>query len=458
MAGKKRQNKRNGKVSKPQAEPKKVTEKQEDLISKLPDDILLHILSMCPYHDAVRTAAVSRRWQHLHTRLPNVRFRMSVLGNLASLGESSEPRVQSMERMLRQRCHDDGGLHDTIETLHIGYRKDVPFECRYANEFVALANASRLELHVQCKRGLPDEDAGVWSLELPPATTELELGLYWYAVRPPRVRGPGVTSLRWLALDGLTVLRPSDFLSTVVFPSLEGAEHRRLHAPGQHRHHVRHHAAAQAPPHHRRHLMSATTKAGIAVLADELREIRVSCRCPTEPMSSSSPAAYHLLPRFRALFTRYSSCARPSCACSSGDAASPTSRPAGVLFRENASSEMKGGLALRSQVLQTSACYGNQDNGRMIAAASDGLWAGGKICGTMFTVRCVGQPTPCPTRAAAAPSPSRSSTAAPAAPLPSTSPGRPSPPSPTPSPARSSSTTNSVVFAILQALDEEMII
>uniref|UniRef100_I1Q4Q2 Expansin-like EG45 domain-containing protein n=1 Tax=Oryza glaberrima TaxID=4538 RepID=I1Q4Q2_ORYGL len=33
-----------------------------------------------------------------------------------------------------------------------------------------------------------------------------------------------------------------------------------------------------------------------------------------------------------------------------------------------------------------SACYGNQDNGRMIAAASDGLWAGGKICGTMFTV------------------------------------------------------------------------
>uniref|UniRef100_I1Q4Q3 F-box domain-containing protein n=1 Tax=Oryza glaberrima TaxID=4538 RepID=I1Q4Q3_ORYGL len=221
MAGKKRQNKRNGKVSKPQAEPKKVTEKQEDLISMLPDDIHLHILSMCPYHDAVRTAAVSRRWQHLHTRLPNVRFRMSVLGNFASLGESSEPRVQSMERMLRQRCHDDGGLHDTIETLHIGYRKDVPFECRYANEFVALANASRLELHVQCKRGLPDEDAGEWSLELPPATTELELGLYWYAVRPPRVRGPGVTSLRWLALDGLTVLRPSDFLSTVVFPSLE---------------------------------------------------------------------------------------------------------------------------------------------------------------------------------------------------------------------------------------------
>uniref|UniRef100_A0A0E0E5K8 FBD domain-containing protein n=1 Tax=Oryza meridionalis TaxID=40149 RepID=A0A0E0E5K8_9ORYZ len=210
-----------------------------------------------------------------------------------------------MERTLRRRCHDDGGLHDTIETLHIGYRKDVPFERRYVNEFVALANASRLELHVQCKRGLPDEDAGEWSLELPPATTELELGLYWYAVRPPRVRGPGVTSLRWLALDGLTVLRTDDFLSTVVFPSLEELHIVDCTLPASID------ITSDTMPRLKRlritdvTVMSAT-KAGITVLADELTEIRVSCRCPTEPMSSSSPATYHLLPRFRALFTRYS--------------------------------------------------------------------------------------------------------------------------------------------------------
>uniref|UniRef100_A0A0E0LEX6 Expansin-like EG45 domain-containing protein n=1 Tax=Oryza punctata TaxID=4537 RepID=A0A0E0LEX6_ORYPU len=80
-----------------------------------------------------------------------------------------------------------------------------------------------------------------------------------------------------------------------------------------------------------------------------------------------------------------------------------------------------------------SACYGNQDNGRMIAAAGDGLWNGGKICGKMFTVRCVGGTNAvpkCPTHATAAPSPSRSSTVVPAAPPPSTSPGRPSPPLP----------------------------
>ena len=192
------------------------------------------------------------------------------------------------------------------ETLHIGYRKDVPFECRYTNEFVALADASRLELHDQCKKGLLDEDAGEWSLELPPATIELELGLYWYAVRPPRVRGPGVTSLRWLALDGLTVLRPSDFLSTVVFPSLEELHIVDCTLPASID------ITSDTMPRLKRlritdvTVMSATTKAGIAVLADELREIRVSCRCPTEPMESSNPAAYHLLPRFRALFTRYS--------------------------------------------------------------------------------------------------------------------------------------------------------
>ncbi|KAF0904555.1 hypothetical protein E2562_035450 [Oryza meyeriana var. granulata] len=46
-----------------------------------------------------------------------------------------------------------------------------------------------------------------------------------------------------------------------------------------------------------------------------------------------------------------------------------------------------------------SACYRNQDYGRMIAAASDELWDGGKICGKMVTVRCVGGtnavPNPC---------------------------------------------------------------
>ncbi|KAG6427816.1 hypothetical protein SASPL_112063 [Salvia splendens] len=40
-----------------------------------------------------------------------------------------------------------------------------------------------------------------------------------------------------------------------------------------------------------------------------------------------------------------------------------------------------------------SACYGNQDNGVMIAAASDALWNNGAICGKVLVVTCTEVPT-----------------------------------------------------------------
>ncbi|KAG8084239.1 hypothetical protein GUJ93_ZPchr0010g8665 [Zizania palustris] len=44
-------------------------------------------------------------------------------------------------------------------------------------------------------------------------------------------------------------------------------------------------------------------------------------------------------------------------------------------------------------------CFGNKDVGKMIAAASDELWASGNICGKMLTVRCIrgtnAVPNPC---------------------------------------------------------------
>lgn len=43
-----------------------------------------------------------------------------------------------------------------------------------------------------------------------------------------------------------------------------------------------------------------------------------------------------------------------------------------------------------------SACYGNTPEGTMIAAASDPLWNGGKICGTYFKVTCTGPTNPVP--------------------------------------------------------------
>ncbi|GMY35478.1 EG45-like domain containing protein [Fagus crenata] len=47
-----------------------------------------------------------------------------------------------------------------------------------------------------------------------------------------------------------------------------------------------------------------------------------------------------------------------------------------------------------------SSCYGYQDNGVMIAAASDAIWANRAACGRMYRVKCVGGtnqgvPQPC---------------------------------------------------------------
>nr|XP_048336324.1 EG45-like domain containing protein [Ziziphus jujuba var. spinosa] len=50
--------------------------------------------------------------------------------------------------------------------------------------------------------------------------------------------------------------------------------------------------------------------------------------------------------------------------------------------------------------LLTSSCYGYQDNGVMIAAASDAIWNNRRACGRMYRVRCTGAtnqgvPQPC---------------------------------------------------------------
>uniref|UniRef100_A0A5B7BHB1 Expansin-like EG45 domain-containing protein n=1 Tax=Davidia involucrata TaxID=16924 RepID=A0A5B7BHB1_DAVIN len=47
----------------------------------------------------------------------------------------------------------------------------------------------------------------------------------------------------------------------------------------------------------------------------------------------------------------------------------------------------------------SSACYGNQDNGNMVAGASDAIWNNGAACGTNYKVKCIGPantaPHPC---------------------------------------------------------------
>ncbi|XP_020111218.1 EG45-like domain containing protein [Ananas comosus] len=58
------------------------------------------------------------------------------------------------------------------------------------------------------------------------------------------------------------------------------------------------------------------------------------------------------------------------------------------------------GTATYYTVYTPSACYGYQDEGTMIAAASESIWNNGAACGQMYTITCTGAtnqgvPQPC---------------------------------------------------------------
>uniref|UniRef100_A0A0E0PSJ4 F-box domain-containing protein n=1 Tax=Oryza rufipogon TaxID=4529 RepID=A0A0E0PSJ4_ORYRU len=270
--------------------------KGKDLISQLPDDILLHILSM---------PCEPPRWKHLHTKLPALSFIMSVLGAQgSSLSTQSRQRVDSMARTLRRRCA--GPDRDTVKRLCLAYRKDVPMECRYADEFIALAAASSLGLFLNCPKNLRNDDAGPWSLHLPAATACLSMESCWYSVRPPHVHGPGASALKSLTFkDSFMVLHPG-YLQDTAFPSLE-----ELHISGCTLSGSIEITSATMP--RLKHLriadvsvVSLGTAAAIAVLADELTTLRVSCHDGGKPDPPSSHEMLCVETLFRASFTEYS--------------------------------------------------------------------------------------------------------------------------------------------------------
>ena len=69
---------------------------------------------------------------------------------------------------------------------------------------------------------------------------------FWYAVKPPRIHGAGVSALRGLGgARGLPARRHH-------VPVAGGPAHRRVHARCQYERHVGHHASPQTPPLHQR--------------------------------------------------------------------------------------------------------------------------------------------------------------------------------------------------------------
>ncbi|CAD6335659.1 unnamed protein product [Miscanthus lutarioriparius] len=152
------------------------------------------------------------------------------------------------------------------------------------------------------KEFLPDADAGAWCLQLPPATAELQVLPFWYAVRPPRIHGVGA---------GVSAIRGHG--------GERGLPARRHHVPiaGGRTHRECTLAASTSVTSDTmprlKHLRftdvsvrTDDTKATITVLTDDLRTLRMSCRWYSKTESPSEPLLFLCHSGVTAVFTKYS--------------------------------------------------------------------------------------------------------------------------------------------------------
>jgi len=94
----------------------------EDRISKLPDDVLCHILSFLTTKEAIATSLLSRRWPRLRSMLPSLRIHFS------------KPIIQR-----HRYAHNFLTSHTApnITSFHLQCHSDDVCCSQYANEWVS---------------------------------------------------------------------------------------------------------------------------------------------------------------------------------------------------------------------------------------------------------------------------------------------------------------------------------
>ena len=101
---------------------------EEDKISQLPDDILLHILSFISIDEAVKTTILSKRWQHVFRSLSHLRFHRT---RAAAVGRRV-PLSKFVSELLSLR-DPSASVHD----FHFSF--DGRFSCPFVAECVSYA-------------------------------------------------------------------------------------------------------------------------------------------------------------------------------------------------------------------------------------------------------------------------------------------------------------------------------
>nr|ACS49601.1 F-box family-4 [Oryza alta] len=115
------------------ATPPPVADDDGDRISELPDDVLEHMLSFLPAHDAVRTSLLARRWRHLWRSAPGLRV-TGVKG-----WRSADTFARYVDTLLRLRSSPHA---PPVDACHFDFRSsDFDFD----NSWLANGSAAATE-------------------------------------------------------------------------------------------------------------------------------------------------------------------------------------------------------------------------------------------------------------------------------------------------------------------------
>ncbi|KAJ8439355.1 hypothetical protein Cgig2_022492 [Carnegiea gigantea] len=182
--------------------------KNKDLISSLPDDIVIHILSLLDQKEAVRASALSKRWRHMWALLPDF-YNFDALKMLWWRLKSYDDQQYDTELRKYVRYVTQIASSSPAQNINI-FRVRIPLDRNYQDDlqtwvnFAMARSVKELELNLLCPEGFICEGK---CLRVGP------FGCY--------AQSPGAKSLVSLSLTALEVSGP--FIDSVLLnlPNLE---------------------------------------------------------------------------------------------------------------------------------------------------------------------------------------------------------------------------------------------
>ncbi|XP_058740944.1 F-box/FBD/LRR-repeat protein At5g22660-like [Vicia villosa] len=183
--------------------PKKTHKAKEDIISKLPDSLITHILSLLPTKDAVRTSVLSKRWIENWTLITKIDFNDTVFyirKRKKSRGKQSFINFVYRTLVLTK-------LYRTVESLSL-FLTNNEYDATMVNTWISsILNRRVKKLHICTNFEVPFSPLTCHSLfNHSYNLEELELEMYYCTIKVPSPPSYGFFSfgnLKVLKLYGI---------------------------------------------------------------------------------------------------------------------------------------------------------------------------------------------------------------------------------------------------------------